>query len=264
MDLRLVPRFAEADLRLKMLDGPVFGAGREIFQMDIRRDRTGESFRLWTGGLGTSVDVLNLDRRLRQLVLRVKEPRRRFEERLWTHRVTREEADQRARDTGGTLVGTQGGDWIIERWTSTDDRRYLCGRDESHLFIAQVERATTVRAAHASLKPQEVRDADRSAPERTLRQGEWFFVELSASELKALAEHLRRRGSELLRRESLGGNGRPHMADEVVRLGGRVYARGAVRHPDHKTLVLGGWRRVHRNAEVRQSAVGSNGVYWID
>ena len=64
---------------------------------------------------------------------------------------------------------------------------------------------------------------------------------------------------------SLGGNGRSHVADAVVILeGDRVYARGAVRHPDHKTLILDEWRRVYRNAEVRQESFGSNGVYWID
>jgi len=42
-----------------------------------------------------------------------------------------------------------------------------------------------------------------------------------------------------------------------------VYARGRIRHPDHKTLLLTEWRRVHRNAELR-AAIGGNGVFWVD
>jgi hypothetical protein len=30
-----------------------------------------------------------------------------------------------------------------------------------------------------------------------------------------------------------------------------VYVRGSVRHPDHATLILNGWHRVHANAEMR-------------
>jgi hypothetical protein len=136
--------------------------------------------------------------------------------------------------------------------------------DESHLFIAEFQGGTTVRDAHRLLKPEAVREADRSAPGRTLRQGEWFFLQPSAAEAGLLMLRIREAPYIVRRAESLGGNGRPHVADEVVRLDSdRVYARGRIRHPDHKTLVLSEWRRVHRNAEVRTS-IGSNGVFWVD
>jgi hypothetical protein len=98
-----------------------------------------------------------------------------------------------------------------------------------------------------------------------LCQGEWFFAPLSQVEKRLLAMELERAPYIVRRMESLGGNGRPHVAEEVVRVeGDRLYACGAVRHPDHKTLVLEDWRRVYRNAEVRQQGFGSNGIYWID
>ncbi len=88
---------------------------------------------------------------------------------------------------------------------------------------------------------------------------------LPPDDSRFLADRLRTVPYIVRRAESLGGNGRPHVADEVVRTDReRVYARGRVRHPDHQTLVLGEWRRVYRNAELRTSEVGANGVFWVD
>lgn len=109
-----------------------------------------------------------------------------------------------------------------------------------------------------------------------LRQGEWFFV--PAPELVPGAQPVLRH--EPLRR----GAGKPHVAEELVRFGGeriyvcsrrpngvserayrrllesqpgarswgwvervrnpRVFVRGAIRHPDHRTLQLPTWHRV--------------------
>jgi hypothetical protein len=43
----------------------------------------------------------------------------------------------------------------------------------------------------------------------------------------------------------------------------RVYARGAIRHADHKTIHLHHWRRVLRNLEVDQGRSPLGGT-WID
>jgi hypothetical protein len=44
---------------------------------------------------------------------------------------------------------------------------------------------------------------------------------------------------------------------------GGVFARGAVRHPDHKTIELRGWYRVVKNLEVVQNRSVLGGT-WID
>jgi hypothetical protein len=254
VSIHLIRSFSEAGLRLVLPERPMVPADEDIFQMDIRRERDGERFRLWPGHVANTVRVTNADRGRRQLVLLVQEPSRRFEESL----------PKRAERPPFRILKETASRWIVERWTQSASRRYLCGLDERHCFIAQFRNGTTVKDAHRELKPDAVRDAERSHHGRLLRQGEWFFVPLQDVERRVLAAELREMPYSLRRRESLGGNGRPHVADEVVRSAGRVYARGAVRHPDHKTLVLADWHRVHRNAEVRQTTFGSNGVYWID
>ncbi len=137
--------------------------------------------------------------------------------------------------------------------------------DERHLFIAQFQGGTTVKDAHRKLKPDAVVAADRSAPGRTLRQGEWFFVKVPAFELRMIGEQIRKSPHFVERGVSIGGNGRPHVADELLRaVGPKVYARGRIRHPDHKTLSLAEWRQVHRNTELQAPRLGSNGIYWFD
>jgi len=121
-----------------------------------------------------------------------------------------------------------------------------------------------------------------------MRQGEWFFVpqpvfRLERTEVIFKHEPIRR------------GFGKSHYVEQVVRRGGErvyvnrshpnglteqeyrtfvlqnpqapqsdwrvmvrdaeVYARGYVRHPDHKTLVLQGWHRVYMSNEKRTEAV---------
>lgn len=121
-----------------------------------------------------------------------------------------------------------------------------------------------------------------------VRQGEWFLVAQPAFQLarnEVILQH------EPIRR----GAGKPHFVEYVVRRGGervyvnsrylngltelerkklfnesseaarwnwtpivrdaQVYARGYVRHPDHKTIVLKTWHRVLMNNEVRTQAL---------
>jgi hypothetical protein len=103
-------------------------------------------------------------------------------------------------------------------------QRFLCGFDERHWFAAAVT-GHTVPAAKESLMPSEVRDAALRAGVRHgdlfrrhtkafVRQGEWFFVPYRA-EPGPLLVH---------RREPLirPGGGKPHIVDELVRLGGEM------------------------------------------
>jgi hypothetical protein len=265
MNTNLIRAFDGARLTLVMPGAPLVREAAEIFQMDIRRERNLEWFRLWPGHETNSVQVADSDRARRQLVLLVKETRRSFVEKVSKRWVDRERAERRAQEAGGRVIRETPYDIWIERWTPESLRRYLCGRDEAHLFVAQVEGGTTVADAHRRLKPQAVQEAERSGAGGILRQGEWFFLPLTEGESVQMAQRLKAAPWRIRRNGSLGGNGRPHLAAELVRDGpDKVFARGAIRHPDHKTLVLTEWRRVQRNAEVRQSSVGSNGIYWID
>jgi hypothetical protein len=127
--------------------------------------------------------------------------------------------------------------------------RFLFGHDERHLFVLGLPegRVRTLRDAFEILKPEVVHHAER-AGERVLRQGEWFFVPVGEPD---------REGKVLeYARYDLG---RRHIADEVLWIGppvgeARVYARGAVRHRDHKTLRLRTWHRVMPNREDRKWA----------
>src|SRR5207247_410372 len=131
-------------------------------------------------------------------------------------------------------------DWRLEMWTSAVDRRYLCGKDDLHLFIAQFKQGDTVPGAHESLMPDEVRTAEALSPGAVLRQGEWFFLPPSGEECERLLAQLKDRPRALKVATPVGDGGIPHVADSVAIVDRRtrtqhreyrlreVYARGAV------------------------------------
>jgi hypothetical protein len=226
------------------------------YALDIQHDRQGQFFELRTpAAMARSLDVIvpQADKRDRHLLLFV-------------------------RKTEGTLD------------------RFLCGHDEREWFVAAVPRqASSVLQAKQALKPQAVRARlgalkvpTRFHNERKTRafkrQGEWFFVPRTdwddrINDWAALRNEPLRRGA-----------GKPHMVEELYRVGGevvyvcahhpnginemgyrrilrsnpaaaqwdwqvlrrspRVYARGTVRHADHATIHLGEWHRVFLNTET--------------
>ncbi len=254
----LVHRFQEARLALETLGAPLAAVNRDIFQMDIQRRPSGETFRLWRGHASNRLEVPSVEREGRQLVLLVQEAMRVFELKVPKRKTSVREAARIARARNGRVLKETAANWILECRTPANLRRYLCGLDERHLFVAQFEPGTTVREAHESLKPQAVVQYENSGLGPAKRQGEWFLLRADAEEIEAL------RGRPLLRSETIGGRGHAHVADEVVRAGrDRVYARGRVSHPDHQTILLEGWHRVVRNAEILADPA-SNGLYWID
>jgi hypothetical protein len=269
--------FSDVSVGLKLLGGPMNPGNPSIFQMNIHRSaRFGEYFQIWPGDRNNEIEVLAVDRLFVQLVLRVKEPRRRFVEIVTKNSWTRAEAvEAHARSSGGRILEETRYDWRLELWTPSVDRRYLCGRDDLHLFIAQVPECNTVAEAHESLKPDVVRRAEALSPGGVQRQGEWFFVAPSGEESERLTGHLKERPGALLLRASLGKGSRPHVADFVVNIDRRtrtkhreyrrpeVYARGAVVHPDHRRLWLEDWRRVVRNQEIGGTGDGLR-IRWID
>lgn len=119
-----------------------------------------------------------------------------------------------------------------------------------------------------------------------VRQGEWFFIpepELRISmQLALLNEPIRRgagkphivqyvfrKGGVPVYVSSVAPNGfkeskyrawlrnhpREKVAWTVMRRNARVFAKGKVRHPDHKTIRLNCWHRVEMNTETKAKAM---------
>lgn len=260
---QLIRHFGKAGLPLELVEQPiVWGSGmRDIVQSDVarpdRRSRN-ERFRLFTGARDNRVEVEGLDKKLQQLVLMVHEPRRRFE-------TTISKGPGRK---PSNVVREEKYFWVVENFTQSNKRHFLAGMDEQHLFIAQLPRATsTVWGAHQALRSDELRRAERGAFEKTVRQGEWFFVSLQPRELQEVEAEAQRKLSRVRRdvgiAEAAGirRGGRPHVADEVLMVEGRAYVRGKVRHPDHATVELRPWRRAIVNTE---SFTQPQGVGFVD
>lgn len=287
MDIQnLIERFADAGIDLERAAEPIArGANAEdIFQMDIRRKRPrdahSEYFVAWPGHAENLVVVQGVDRSELQLVLMVREPRRAFWERVPATAMRfaqkrrgaawREAIAEQARVEVDDIVVSHG-DAFVRRSTPDRKRHFLAGRDERQLFMCQLPRAcTTVRQAHEVLRAPAATES-RSAIERPIRQGEWFFLSLETVERDEL-ERLLAGGRVILRRKASIGAfipraGKPHVADELVAIPRdgtlHVYVRGAVRHVDHKTIWIEPWRRVVRNREVDEGRSPFGGT-WID
>jgi hypothetical protein len=242
----LVRAFGRAHLPLIVADRPfVRGVSdTEIVQIDVRRTapngRPREDVLLYPGR-GAELLVTNVDREREQLVLRVREARRKFHEDRWNPETKRRER--------------------LERWTSPEVRRLLVGMDESHLFVAQLTtRSTTVADAHRGLRPEVLEQRPEAA-----RQGEWFFVPVTEVERELVRRAEKKFGirAHAAIGAHLSARGRPHVASQLVRVRDEErtveFVRGTVRHPDHKTLPLGDWMRVFMNTENR--GVGAS---WVD
>lgn len=213
----LAASFARAGLDLRLAGSP-FNFSPDRFALDIRRARPrdvrSEHFLAWMGKEANDVQVRNVDRDERQLVLFVREPR----------------------------------------------RHLLVGRDERQLFMCELPKpCTTVKEAHDALRPRHLRT-------KTLRQGEWFFVPASAWDCANVERALR--GHVTVVRRNMAINhfipraGKPHVVDELAPLNA-LYARGALRHPDHKTIWLSDWHRIVKNLEVVPDGTLLGGT-WAD
>ncbi|MFO0611773.1 MAG: hypothetical protein U0414_04235 [Polyangiaceae bacterium] len=273
--VRHLPRqFHEAGLALDLVDEPLApqsmrGDGVDhIVQMDIARPprRPSERFQIYPGAKDNRVEVLGVDRPNRQLVLFVHEPAR-----VFTVRVPRREWQR----PEGRVVAETARHRFIEQTTSSRKRHFLFGMDEQHLFMAELPRGvSSVHGARESLRAPEVPPNLRSREGRIVRQGEWFFLPANATEVAEVEAIAECRGARthagIAWAAGIARAGRPHVADEIVVIRPdvrpvptepRIYVRGSVRHPDHRTVYFPSWRRVVPNRErVEQRA----GMLWID
>jgi hypothetical protein len=261
-------RFAAARLPMQIEPTPL-DRGRgglvQVVQMDIGRGRTPreELFRMFPGAPSNRLIVTTYDKSERQLVLFVHEPRRRFEATV---------SRSAPIEVGTRVLFEDRHRRVIESVTPERKRHFLCGMDESHLFIAQLPHAApTIKDAHRALAPAIPPQYGAQRADRVRRQGEWFLLPitpLETNELDAVAPSEVRVRVGVAQAANLRRAGRPHVADEViviadstVELGVRIYARGAIRHPDHRTVELRAWHRVIPNRERFEQPVG---VLWVD
>lgn len=269
--MSLVDRFDAANLELELADEPLRNVeNADIFQMDVvvqgrRKGSSGrEVFRIWPGRSDNRLEVVGFDKDQEQLVLMVHEPSRTIvrRERLRPHRSKMTPEIFKSRFPRATLISLDEKAVVFSQRTPDNKRHYLCGRDERQLFIAELQRGvSTVREAHSVLAPEHLPERKDA---RIVRQGEWFFVEATSDEVELIRENL----FLLEHKVPVGpGGGRPHVVDEAVTIsrGGARFVRGAVRHPDHRSIWLANWHSVHLNQEVRTSSWAlENRVLWID
>lgn len=301
----LIDAFHKAGLEIEISDKPIVSrANDDIIQMDIRRVLKGNSrreiFRIYMGADGNEVQVRNTDKDLNQVVLYLREPERNVEISVPSFDVTRtyrQHGDDRAAVLNEALPDRRQQARVVEynpkkgiiRYTQKTPkgaRYFLAGRDERQMFMAQLPRAcTTVKEAHASLKNPTVTLAEGRAEGRTVRQGEWFFVNPTKEELESIEAAIKKNHIVIEKKLAIGamnpwrrqGGGKPHTADEIISLPGRllphghavrereIYVRGKVSHADHKTVSFSSWRKVIRNAEGGAGAgIAPIGVGWID
>lgn len=253
-------KFARMGARLRVSDGS--GRRRTAggpVTLDVRNDRDGEFFEVTHRPDATAdVEVLDVQPSDRHLLLMVREPdgKHKFlcghDERHWFVAAVPESAPV------GTVRAAK-----------------------------EALKPPEVRAAQArSALRAEAGNRRKNAAYR--RQGEWFF--LPAPGLK-VDEKLILRDEPITR----GNGGKPHRVDQCYRTGGRavyvcrrypsglderayrtlladqpdakswgwrimtrdaqVYARGRVRHADHRTITLHGWHRVIMNTENQSRAM---------
>ena len=82
--------------------------------------------------------------------------------------------EKRAHSNGGRILKETRYDWRSgDADTGRRSPLSLLGQDDLHLFIAQIESGDSVPAAHASLMPDAVRQAEALLPGEIARQGEW-------------------------------------------------------------------------------------------
>jgi hypothetical protein len=254
----LKTRFARMGARLQV--GELMQNSNQPLTLDIRTDANGEFFDVRCRRAGrVELDVVDLRRRERHLLLKASEPR-------------------------GEHFYLCGHDEL--HW-------FVAGIPE------QAGRLNNVFAAVEALKPPEVlaaqrrqgvkgKDRQRRKNAAYVRQGEWFF--LPAPDL-----HVEKKA--ILRNEPLSrGNGsKPHWAEYLYRSGGEpvyvcneypqglrlgayvqllrdkpraktwnwrrmvrnpeAYVKGQISHPDHKTISLHVWHKVLMNTEGQSQAV---------
>lgn len=229
-------------------------------RIDIRHDDRGEYFDLVCRE-DVNVSVLDLRPKDRHLLL-----------------MAREAGNSGRPDTASRfLCGHDERSWFVAAVPETARAGSVQSAKDA---LKPQEVWDAIRAAGVSMH-----DRDRRRTDAFIRQGEWFFIprpQMKVNEKMVLRNEPIRRGA-----------GKPHMCQFVYRTGGeavwacsrypngltqqqyrdlpererqryswrpmvrnaQVYAKGNVRHPDHKTVWLGTWHLVVPNTETQARAM---------
>jgi hypothetical protein len=227
---------------------------RSAPRIDVGVDRRGEFFALHLPRNRGSAGIIDVDRDDRCLLLLVRD------------------GDEKSK----FLCGFDERHWFV---AAIPERARGVSGVESAMDALQ---PPAVRAAVARIRPQ---DRFRRRNAAYIRQGEWYF--LSEWSLDVDERHV------LCNEPLTRGRGKAHMLQYAFRRGGQtvyvnpahptgiseakfaslprsqvrgggwqqmvrdpeLYAKGAVRHPDHNTIVLHGWHRVLMNTEYAARAM---------
>jgi hypothetical protein len=261
MDNALETKFDKmgARVKVKVRTAAVSAATAVPIRVDIRRDNRGEYFDIHCRE-DVSLEVLDVKRADRHLLLMSRE-------RLVAGREIKSKF----------LCGHDERCWFVAAIPESSNAR----------DVQSAKDALKPDAVWASIRAHAVRPHKRDLRrnEAFVRQGEWFFIprpRVSVDEKLVLKHEPIRRGA-----------GKPHLCQFLYRTGGervyvrsdypngltvqqyrelaesqrrrsrwqtmvrdaRVYVRGAVRHPDHKTVWLKCWHEVVMNTETRARAM---------
>lgn len=248
-------QFAAMGARFVAQIAPVTWRGPTDYAVDIQRDHRGEFFELRIPeGMQDQLDlnVLQVRPRERHLLLLVRR-------------------DEPGRQLDRFLCGHDEREWFVAA---------VPGRVSTVTDAMESLKPSEVQAAQAKvgLKARQ-RKTRRNRAFR--RQGEWFFIPAPGLKPRFIVRN------EPIRR----GDGKPHLVEMLYREGGTqvyvcsqypngvteqeyrrllredqsrskwgwrrmqrdaaVYARGQIRHPDHRTITLNEWHRVLMNTETR-------------
>lgn len=198
--------------------------------------------------------------------------------------------DLRARERHLLLMARRGDSGaILGKYLCGHDERhwFVAGVEPATTNVRMALESLKPASVRERQKSIRSRKRNRRHNPAFVRQGEWFF--LKAADFDPGNNFVL--SNEPLSR----GGGKPHMAEELVRFGGdrvyvterypqgisearygrilatnpaarrwawrvmvrnpRVFVRGAIRHPDHKTVVLKHWYRVEVSVEVFSETV---------
>jgi hypothetical protein len=303
--MNLIKQFKKIGLVLNILKNPMGGrrVNRDIFQMDIKRKIIGtrrfEWFEIYPGHKSNIVHVLDVDTKLNQLLLLVKEAPREFEvNEVKSFNKDRINSRRKQLQENRTAFTETQNFFIIKNKTFGGNRHFLMGVDERQLFVAQLKNGVTNITEAKRQLGSTVLFHESTRKMTPSRQGEWFFVSATKKQEEILDLLLKKQRIFILKAESIGKHarkpgGNPHIADELVVIPAKesiiieaqsskwakknkdltkvasiypirqkeVFVRGCVRHKDHKTIKYSRWHQVILNNE---GATASATQSWID
>ena len=265
-------RFQEMGARVKFGTRNPPNRQNSPISIDIQRDHKGEYFQINTFG-DQQIEVENIDSKDRHLLL--------------LHRNERMQGARKVLELSKFLCGHDETHWFV------------AAIPESARGVTNVITAKQALKPREILEAEKrvgltthKKEAHKHRNDARRRQGEWFFIPTNR-EFKEI---------EIMKNEPIRrGRGKPHMCEELVRFGGetvmtsnsyadgitmteynkiminpdnrrqvwrrmtrnmKVFVRGRITHPDHRTIILRQWNEVIPNEETKSRAMSS--VVFLD